>query len=436
MDNNFLEKKFSLREKNTNIKTEIIAGLTTFMTMAYILTVNPTILSEGGLNWGAVFTATALSAAISTGLMGLLANFPLALASGMGINAFFAYTLAGVHGWQFAVTVVLGEAVLLIVLSATNATEKVLNAIPSVLKSAMSVGIGLFISFVGITNSGLITSGESTILAIGDLSSPGLLLTVIGLLITSVLLVKNVKGAFLIGIIFITLIGIPMGVTQIPVTGLRIFSLPPSPEPHFFGFDFSVIFSVEYIISVFTLLFMDLSNTIGTMTAMANHAGEIDESGNISFAKRGLWADALGSLSCAILGNATTTSYAESATGIAQGGRTGLTSLTVSIMFILALFLSPLFAIIPAAATTPALVFVGLFMIAGIKDIDFTSDYTDAIPAFLTIIMMPFSYSIADGISWGVISYVFLKLIDSKSDEVSPVMYVIAILFLAKEILI
>lgn len=436
MDSYFLRRQFKLEEKNTNVKTEIIAGITTFMTMAYILTVNPSILSEGGMDWGPAFTATGLTAAISTGLMGLLANFPMGLASGMGINAFFAYSLATVYGWQFAVTVVLGEAILLLALSASNASQLVLDAIPGILKSAMSVGIGFFISFVGLSNAGLIETGGPTILAMGDLRSPSLLLAIIGLLISGFLLVKNVPGAFLIGIIVTTLLGIPMGVTQIPDGGLKIFSLPPSPGPHMLAFDFSVIFSVDYLVSVLTLLFMDLSNTIGTMSAMARQTGEIDQDGRVTFARKGLLADALGTLFCAIFGNASTTSYAESATGIAQGGRSGLTSLTIAAMFIIALFLSPLFAMIPPAATSPALVYVGLFMLSSIKDIDFSSDYTEAIPAFFTIIIMPFSYSIADGISWGVISYVILKVLDGKAKEVSPVMFVIGLLFLLKEIFI
>ncbi|SKC54181.1 NCS2 family permease [Maledivibacter halophilus] len=428
-----IEGFFKLSKNNTNVKTEIMAGITTFMTMAYILVVNPLTLKDAGMNFGAVFTATALSAVIATLVMAFVANLPFALAPGMGLNAFFAYTvvLGSLQvSWEFALTAVFLEGIIFIILTFLNVREAIINAIPLSLKKAVSVGIGLFIAFIGLFNSNVVVIGDGIPLKLGHITSGSALLAIIGLIITGLLLAKKVKGALLYGILITTVIGIPMGITKLP-EGLKFISAPPSLEPIFFKFDFSQIFSMKMLIVLFTFLFVDMFDTVGTLVGVSTKAGMLDKEGNVPRAKQALFADAIGTTVGAVLGTSTVTTYVESASGVAEGGRTGLTALATGAMFALALFLSPLFTMIPSAATAPALILVGLFMMSPIKDINL-EDFTEAIPAFLTIIMMPLAYSIAEGIVFGMISYVLLKTLTGRFKEVSPLMYILAILFVVK----
>lgn len=429
-----LDQYFKLKERNTSIKTEIIAGLVTFATMAYILAVNPMILSDAGMDYGAVFTATSLASAIAIFVMAFSANLPFALAPGMGLNAFFAYTVVVGMGysWQFALTAVFVEGIIFIFLTVFNIRDLALKAIPITMKHAISVGIGLFIALIGLTNAGVIVGGgdDKTILALGNMSSPVIWVTLFGILFTGVLMVKNIKGAILLGIVATTLLGIPLHVTIIP-ENFQLFSLPPSISPVFFQFEFDRIFTADMAIILFTFLFVDMFDTLGTLIGVASKANMIDEKGDFPNAKPALMADAIGTTAGAMLGTSTVTTYVESAAGVAEGGRTGLTSLTVGILFILALFIAPLFALIPVAATSPALVIVGLFMISPITKIKW-DDFTESIPAFLTIVMMPFTYSISEGIIFGLLSFVLLKLITGKAKEISIPMIIVAIIFLLK----
>lgn len=432
-DNSFLERRFKLKENNTDVKTEILAGLTTFMTMAYILIVNPSMLSETGMDWGGVFTATALSSAIAILMMAFLANYPFALAPGMGLNAFFTYSVVLGMGksWQFALTAVFIEGIIFMVLSLFKVREAIFNAIPMNLKKAVSVGIGLFIALIGLSNAGIVQTGDGTILGLGDITSKGPLLSLIGLVIMGFLLAKKVKGALFFGIILTTLIGIPFGVTSLPDGFVQ---LPPSLKDVAFKFEWDHIFTFDMFIVMFTFLFVDIFDTVGTLVGVASKANMLDEKGRLPRVSQALFSDAVGTTVGACLGTSTVTTYVESAAGVAEGGRTGLTSLTTAIMFLLALFFSPIFSIIPGEATAPALVLVGLFMMSPIKEIDL-NDYTEAIPAFLTIVMMPFAYSIAEGIVFGMVSYVVLKLITGRHKEISVVMYILALLFVLKEIM-
>ncbi|HZH92490.1 MAG TPA: NCS2 family permease [Tissierellaceae bacterium] len=427
-----------IKENNTNVKTEILAGITTFMTMAYILAVNPGMLSATGMDAGGVFTATTISAIVATLIMALYAKYPFALASGMGLNAFFAFTIVlGPMGksWQFALTAVLIEGIIFILLSVLKAREAIFDSIPLNLKHAVSVGIGLFIAFIGLSGAGIVVTGDGTIVALGDLASGGAAVAIIGIIITGYLLSRKVNGAILIGIIATTLIGIPLGVTIIP-EGFSIVSLPPSVADVAFKFvGFEEIFSLEMLVVVFTFLFVDIFDTVGTLAGVSSKAGMLDENGRLPRVGKALMADAVGTIVGACLGTSTVTTYVESAAGVAEGGRTGLTSLATAGMFAIALFFAPLFTMIPAAATAPALVIVGLFMMTPITKINFI-DFTEAIPAFLTIVMMPFAYSIADGIVFGMVSYVVLKLLTGRTKEVSKVMWVLALLFVLKFIFI
>lgn len=431
-DNSFLERTFKLNEHKTNVKTEVIAGITTFMTMAYILIVNPLILHDAGMDFGAVFTATALASVIATLVMAFYANYPFVLAPGMGLNAFFAYTVVIQMGysWEFALTAVFLEGIIFIILSFFNVREAIIDSIPINLKNAVSVGIGLFIAFIGLSNAEVVVSGGGTIIGLGDLSASAPLLAIIGIVITGFLLAKKVKGALLIGILLTTVIGIPMGETILP-EGLRFISAPPSLSPIFFKLEFSQIFSMDMLIVLFTFLFVDIFDTIGTLVGVASKADMLDKDGKLPKAKQALFADAIGTTAGACLGTSTVTTYVESASGVAEGGRTGLTALTAAGMFAISLLLSPLFIMIPGAATAPALVLVGLFMMSPIKKINL-DDFTEAIPAFLTIIMMPFAYSIAEGIVFGMVSYVVLKVLAGKANKVSPIMYGLAFLFVLK----
>lgn len=430
-----MEKFFMLKENNTDVRTEVLAGVTTFMTMAYILAVNPLILSDAGMDAGGVFTATALAAAIGTLVMALYAKYPFGLAPGMGLNAFFAYTVVlgdMQKSWQFALTAILIEGILFIILSFFNVREGIFDSIPLNLKNAVSVGIGLFIAFLGLDGAGIIQAGEGTLLGLGDLTSGAPLVAIIGILVTGFLFSKNVKGALLIGILVSTLVGIPLGVTQLPAGVNNIMSLPPSVSEVAFKFvGFDEIFSWDMLIVVFTFLFVDIFDTVGTLAGVASKADMLDEDGKLPRVGKALTADAIGTIAGACLGTSTVTTFVESASGVAAGGRTGLTALSTAGMFLLALFFAPLFTLIPAAATAPALVIVGLFMMSPIKQIDF-EDYTESIPAFLTIIMMPFSGSIAEGIVFGMISYVVLKAVTGRFKEVSWTMTIISILFVLR----
>ncbi len=427
-----MEKLFKLKEHGTSVKVEVLAGLTTFMTMAYILIVNPLILADAGMDFGAVFTATALSAGIATLVMALLANLPFALAPGMGLNAFFAYAVVLGMGytWEFALTAVFLEGIIFLILTAFNVREAIVNSIPPTIKKAISVGIGLFIAFIGLANAGIIVANSGTLISLGEITKGPGLLALIGIIITGVLLVFKVRGALLLGIVATTIIGFPMGLTSAPSGSWA----PPSLAPIFFKLDFSQVFSMDMLIVLFTFLFVDMFDTVGTLIGVSTKAGLVDEKGNIPKVKQALFADAVGTTVGAILGTSTVTTYVESAAGVAEGGKTGLTAFTAGILFLLALFVSPLFLMIPGAATAPVLVIVGLFMISPIKDINF-DDYTEAIPAFLTIIMMPLTYSIAEGIMFGMLSFVILKVLTGKAKEVHPVTYIVGILFIIKYIM-
>ncbi|MDU7253814.1 MAG: NCS2 family permease, partial [Clostridium sp.] len=423
-----MENYFKLKENGTTFKTEILAGITTFMTMAYILVVNPGILSQGGMDFGAVFTATALSAAIATMLTGLYAKLPFAQAPGMGLNAFFAFTIVKQMGysWEFALTAVFLEGIIFILLTAFNVREAIVNSIPNNIKKSISVGIGLLIAFIGLDNAHVVIHPKDggTIVALGNITSGDALLAIIGILITGILLAKNIRGALLIGIVITTLIGIPMGITRVPTS---FFSMPPSLSPIFLKFEWHNIFTPNMFIALFTLLFMDMFDTVGTLVGVATKAKMLDKNGNVPRVKEALFCDAIGTTLGACLGTSTVSTFVESASGVAEGGRTGLTAVSTATMFLIALFISPLFIMIPAPATAPSLILVGLFMMSPIKEIEL-EDFTEAIPAFLTIIMMPLSYSISDGIVFGVVSYIVIKTLTGKVKDVSLTTFIVGAL--------
>ena len=423
-----LQKLFGFNPKSMQLKTEILAGLTTFLTMSYILAVNPSILSVTGMDKGAVFTATAVASFIATLIMSTWAKLPFALAPGMGLNAFFAFTVCLSMGntWEFALTAVLIEGILFILLTLSNLREVILNAIPNSLKSAIGAGIGLFIAFIGLQNAGVITNNDATLVTLGNITSGSPLLALIGLAITSVLLIKKVKGSMLWGILATMLIGIPMGITEYN----GIISVPPSLAPVFFKFDFSEVFTTKMAFTVFTLLFIDMFDTIGTLVGVSNKAGMM-ENGKIPHVKEAFMADAIGTTVGAMLGTNTVSTYVESASGIAQGGRSGITSFVTALCFAVALLFAPLFLSIPSAATCPILVLVGLFMMSPIKEIDL-DDYTESVPAFICIIIIPMAYSISDGIVLGLISYVLTNLLCGKFKKISITMYILAVLFTLK----
>lgn len=429
-----LEKYFNLKQNKTTVKTEILAGLTTFMTMAYILAVNPDILSATGMDKGAVFTATALSALVATLVMALYAKLPFALAPGMGLNAFFAFTvvLGMGHSWQFALTAVFIEGLIFIALTAFNIREMIVNSIPMNMKHAISVGIGLFIAFIGLKNAGIIVSNPATFVALGDVTNltenAGAAVALVTLVLTGVLLALKVKGALLFGILIGAIIGLPVGVSHLPSS----FDLtPPSLSPIFLQFEWAQILTLDMLIVVFTFLFVDMFDTVGTLIGVSSKANMLDKEGRVPRVKQALMADAVGTTVGAMLGTSTVTTYVESAAGVSEGGRTGLTSLTVAGLFLLALFLSPIFLMIPGAATAPALILVGAMMMTPVKNINF-DDFTESIPAFLTIIMMPLTYSISEGILFGVLSYVLLKVLTGKFKDITIVTIILAVLFMLK----
>lgn len=425
------EKFFKLKENKTSVKTEILAGITTFMTMAYILAVNPDILSVTGMDKNALFSATAISAFVATLVMALVAKLPFALAPGMGLNAFFAFTvvLGMGHSWQFALTAVFLEGILFLILTAFNIRELIVNAIPLSVKHAVSAGIGLFIAFIGLQNAGVIVNNDATLVGLGNMGSPAVLLALGGIVVTAVLLALKIKGALLIGIFTATVAGIPLGVTHVPEG--HLVGAPPSVSPIFFKFEFSEIFTLDMLIVLFTFLFVDMFDTVGTLVGVSDKAGMLTKDGKVPRAKQALFADSIGTTVGAMLGTSTVTTYVESASGVAEGGKTGLTALTTAGLFLVALFFAPLFTMVPAAATTAVLVLVGFFMMSPILKINF-DDFTEAIPAFITIIIMPLTYSIAEGIVFGMLSYVLLKLLTGKVKDVSVVMIVLAALFVLK----
>ena len=455
-----LERVFKLRENHTNAKTEIMAGITTFMTMAYILAVNPSILSATGMDANAILIATSLSAFIGTALMALLANYPFALAPGMGLNAYFAYTVVLKMGytWQLALMAVFAEGIIFILLSLTNIREALFNAIPTTLKSAVSVGIGLFIAFVCLHNAKLIVNSESTLLTYQSFKGEtfhsvgiGAILALIGVLIIAVMLVKKVKGAILYGILITWVLGILCELCglYIPDAEAGMYSVIPT---SFVSFDFSAlgqtfgqVFKVDFtglnvldfFAVMFAFLFVDLFDTLGTLIGVASKADMLDENGRLPRIKGALLADAVATSVGAVLGTSTTTTYVESASGVTEGGRTGLTAMTTGVLFLLAVIFSPLFLTIPSFATAPALIVVGFYMLGAVAKIDF-DDLSDAIPAFLTIVAMPLAYSISEGIAIGVISWTLLNLITGKAREkkISPLMYVLTVLFILKYVLL
>lgn len=432
--NQFLDKFFKLKARDTNVKTEVMAGITTFMTIAYLLAVIPAQLADVGMDRGSVFVATALSAFVATALAGLLGNFPFGLAPSLGLNAFFAFSvvMAMDKTWEFALTAVLISGIILIILTLLGVREALFDVIPANLKLSMVVGIGLFITFIGLNNAGIVDL-SGAVPAIGNFKDPGVFLALAGIMITGALMYKNIKGALLIGIVAITIIGIPFGVTNLPS---NIVSLPPSLAPTAFKFvGMDQILTIDMAVAVFTFLFVAIFDTIGTLVGLASNAKLLDEDGKLPGINRAYLADSIGSVIAACLGTSFIGTTVESASGISEGGKTGLTAISTSVLFLLALFLSPLFLVIPAAATSPVLILVGLLMFGAVGAIEF-EDFTEGIPAFLTIIIMPLSYSIAEGIVVGMIAYVALKMLAGKFKEVSPVMYGLAVLFILRIIII
>ncbi len=440
---NFLESCFKLKQNNTTVKTEIYAGLTTFMTMAYILIVNPSLLSASGMDSGAVLTATALGAAIGTFAMAALSNYPFALAPGMGLNAYFAYTVVLQMGysWKMALAAVFVEGIIFIILSLVNVREALFNAIPKNMKSAVSVAIGLYIAFIGMQNAGIIVNEDSTLVTLGNVKDISVFLALVGTVITVVLVAKKVKGALFFGILITYIIGIICQIAGIyavnPDAGVYslipsgIISAPPSLSPTFMKMDFSNVFSWDFFVVMFSFLFVDIFDTLGTLIGVSTKAGYLDKEGKLPRIKGALLADAIGTTAGAVLGTSTVTTFIESASGVAEGGRTGLTSAVVGLLFLVALIFSPVIMAIPSFATAPALIVVGLFMIEQVVNIDF-SDYTEGFPAFITIIMMVVAYSISTGLIFGVISYVLLKIFTGRGKELNPVIIVIAVLFVLK----
>ena len=421
-----LKKLFGFDSSKNMVKTEIMAGITTFLTMAYILAVNPNILSDTGMDKGALFTTTVVVSAVATMLMGLYAKMPFALAPGMGLNAFFAYTVCSILGysWQFALTAVFIEGILFILLTISNLREKIVDVIPETLKNSISVGIGIYIAFIGLNSAGVVINNEATLVSIGDITTGSALVCIIGIILSSILLIKNVTGALMIGIIITALIGIPLGVTNIN----GVLSAPPSIEPIFCKFEWAQIFSKEMFIIVFTLLFVDLFDTIGTIIGVTTRAGMI-KNGKIPRLKQAFLVDAVATTGGAVLGTSTVTTFVESAAGVEAGGRTDLTAFVTGLCFLSALFFAPLFLSIPAAATAPVL--VGVMMMASVVKIDF-NNYSESIPAFICIIMMPLCYSISDGIVLGVLSYVLVNMLSGNYKKLTLGTYILAAFFVMK----
>lgn len=427
-----LEKKFKLKENGTTIKTEIFAGFTTFMTMAYIIFVNPDILSKTGMPFGALMTATCLSAALATFLMAFLANYPIALAPGMGLNAFFAFSVVlGMQiSWKVALAAIFTEGVLFILLTLTRLRETIVNTIPRSLKIGIASGIGLFIAFIGLQSAGIIVNNEATLVGLGSLkNSPGALLALGGLVLMVVLEYFKITGALLIGIVSVTAASVGLGLTGLPT---EVFSKPPSLGPILLQMDFSSLRSPDFWVIVFTFFFVDFFDTVGTLVGVASRGGMLDAQGRLPNARGALMADAIGTVAGAVLGTSTVTSYVESASGIEQGGRTGLAAVVVGFLFLGALFFSPIVGMVPAYATAPALLVVGVYMMSGLRDLNY-EDWTETVPALLAFVMMPLAYSIAVGIEFGIVSYAIIKILTGKGRDVSWTTGGLAALFVLKE---
>ena len=428
-----LKKLFGFDPAKTTVKTEIIAGITTFLTMSYILAVNPSMFSDLSMPGGAVFTSTALAAIIGCLAMAFIGKLPFGLAPGMGLNAFFVYSVCLGMGypWQFALTAVLIEGLVFIILTITNVREAIVNAIPASLRNAIGAGIGLFIAFIGLSSAGIVVNDESTLVALGDITSGSALLAFIGIILTGFLYIKKIPGAILLGIILTMIIGIPLGVTEFQ----GVLSHPESIKPIFCQFQFDKIWSLDMLAVVFTFLFIDMFDTVGTLVGVCTKANMVDEKGNIARLKHAFMADAIATTSGAFLGTSTTTTYVESAAGVAQGGRSGLTALVIAGCFAISLFFSPLFLSIPSAATAPALVLVGIMMMEPVTKIKF-DNFSESIPAFICIITMPLTYSISNGILIGMITYVILNMICGNFKRITAVMYILTVLFILKFIFI
>lgn len=424
-----LLKLFGFDPKTMTLKKEVMGGITTFLTMAYILAVNPSILGDAGMDGGAVFTATVVSSIVATLVMAIYAKLPFSLAPGMGLNAFFAYTIVLTMGytWQFALTAVFIEGLIFILLTLTGLRQKIVDCMPLLLRRSISPGIGLFIAFIGLKNAGIVTDNASTLVSLGNLHDPAVLLACFGILLSAVLLVRNVTGALLIGIIITALVGIPLGIT----TFSSVVDVPPSLAPVFCQFEWSSVLSIDMVVCVLTFLFIDMFDTIGTLIGVSNRAGMVDEQGNIPRLKQAFMADAVGTAVGAVLGTSTVTTYVESASGVNVGGRSGLTSFTTVICFVLALFLAPLFLSIPSQATAPALILVGVMMMHDIRKVNF-QDYITAIPCFVCIAFMPLTYSISDGILMGLISWVLIHVLSGKVKDLNAGMIILAVLFILK----
>ena len=424
-----LQKLFGFVPSSMTVKREVIAGITTFLTMAYILAVNPSILSDAGMDKGAVFTATVISSVLATLVMAVYAKLPFALAPGMGLNAFFAYTVVLTMGysWQFALTAVFVEGIIFILLTLTGLRQKIVDSMPLVLRRAISPGIGFFIAFIGLKNAGIVSASPATFVTMGNLHDPAVLLAAFGILLSAVLLIKKVTGALLIGILVTTVIGIPLGVTHFS----SVLDVPPSIAPVVMKFEWHNVLSFDMAICVLTFLFIDMFDTIGTLLGVSHRAGMVDEKGNIPHLTEAFMADAIGTAAGAMLGTSTVTTYVESASGVNAGGRSGLTSFTTAICFVLALFLAPLFLAIPAQATAPALVLVGVMMMTDVSKLHL-GDFADAVPAFVCIALMPLTYSISDGILMGLITYVLLRIFAGRYRELKLGMIVLAVLFVLK----
>lgn len=429
-----LKKLFGFDPTQSTIRKEIVAGITTFLTMSYILAVNPSMFSQlDGMSGGAVFTSTALAAIIGCLVMAFWGKLPFGLAPGMGLNAFFVYSvcLGMGYSWQFALTAVLIEGIIFIILTATNVREAIVNAIPLSLRNAIGAGIGLFIAFIGLSNAGVVVHNDATLVALGDITSGSALLALIGLVITGFMYARNIPGAILIGILVTMIIGIPIGVTEFK----GVLSHPESIAPIFCQFEFENILTLDMLVVVFTFLFIDMFDTVGTLVGVCTKAKMVDEKGNINRLKQAFMADAIATTAGAMLGTSTTTTYVESAAGVAQGGRSGLTAFSVAMCFVVALFFSPLFLSIPSAATAPALIIVGLLMMEPVVKIPW-DDFSESIPAFVCIIMMPLTYSISNGILLGMIAYVLMNVVCGNFKKITIPMAIMAILFILKFIFI
>jgi len=431
-EKSLLERWFKLREKGTTVKTEILAGFTTFITMAYILFVNPQILSETGIPFNTALAATAIVSAFATLLMGLYANYPIAVAPGMGLNAFFTYTVVLTMGlsWQTALGAVFVSGMIFIILTVTKARQMIIEAVPQVLRYSIGVGIGLFIAFIGLKNAGIVVANPSTFVTLGNMKDPGVLLAIIGLVITSFLMARQVKGALLIGMLSTTIIGMFMGVTKIP-TGLNdiVTLVPPSPAATFLKLDIMGAVKYGLVSIIFSITIVDLFDNIGTLIGVSRKAGLLDKDGRLPGIEKALVADSVGATVGSLVGTSTVTSYVESAAGVAAGGKTGLTAVVVGLLFLVSLFFAPLALLVPGQATAPILIIVGVLMMAEVVHIKF-EDFTEALPAFLTIVLMPLTFSIAQGLSFGFMSYTIIKAMTGRFKEIHPVMYVLTVMFI------